>query len=293
MLPMLKCPLNHGLSSATGSILLLLVVGCSAHQNDAAQPSQVVVSVSGRELTISQVNRALSELRNIGDPAKAQASVIDGMINEELMVQAANSAHLDRDPDVMLSLEAARRKVLARAYADKQLFSSYAEIGNAELQAFYEHNPQLFSKRRVYRAVLFAPESPLSSDALQEIKQARSEPEIRSVFSRFQVKTSSQYVERAAEEWPLNVLPNLLSAEAGQVLVYEAVGQTEFILLLSYQDAPLTFEQSRSKITNVLLQQRNQERLQEFLQNQRATANIHYAPGYGPDAQRSQRSTVN
>src|ERR1019366_4323631 len=79
---------------------------------------QVVARVNTKEITILQLNAALAQVPNVtAETAKAASGpLLERLIEQELLVQKAQDAKLDRNPQVAQAMEAAKRQVLATAY---------------------------------------------------------------------------------------------------------------------------------------------------------------------------------
>ena len=92
--------------------LLALLAGCLP-QEHGSQPTQVMARVGNSEISVLQFNHALSRL-GIAQPSSAvRLEVAQKLVDRELAVQQALAGKLDRQPEVMLQLEEARRDVLA------------------------------------------------------------------------------------------------------------------------------------------------------------------------------------
>src|SRR5580658_8188845 len=85
---------------------LSLVSGCGSHGTPEESATQVVARVNGRELTVSQLNRALIETHASDTNPAATQLALNRLIDQELMVQAAEKAKLDQEPDVVLRVNA-------------------------------------------------------------------------------------------------------------------------------------------------------------------------------------------
>src|SRR4051812_45936051 len=141
-----------------------------------AEDDPVAAKVNGHGVPISSVRSALERdaATERGREATAERGreastrALERVIDQELLVQAALDAHLERDPRVAEALDSARRHVLAQAYIDRA--SAGAGDSNADdVAEFYRNNPALFSARRIYRFQELAVEGPTEKvSALQD-----------------------------------------------------------------------------------------------------------------------------
>src|SRR6185369_12405847 len=100
--------------------LVAAVSACSGGRG--GDKSQVVATVNGAEITVSQLRTALLAKGEAQPTAQTTQQALDGLVNEQLLVDAALANKLDRDPTVVQALEAARRQFLARAYMERSVF---------------------------------------------------------------------------------------------------------------------------------------------------------------------------
>ena len=127
---------------------VILAAGCG-ESKDKAPASQTAAKVNGDEVTVHQINAELQRATR-GAPlqgANAEAAskrILEGLIDQTLLVQQAKEAKLDRDPTVLQALESARRQILAQAYIDRQAAASPPT--QDEIKAFYAKNPDLFEQ---------------------------------------------------------------------------------------------------------------------------------------------------
>ena len=73
-----------------------------------------------------------------------------------MVVNAALADKLDRDPAVLMELEAAKREILTKAYVARHLAA--IKPAEAEVKAYYEQHPHLFAQRKVYNLLSMRPD---------------------------------------------------------------------------------------------------------------------------------------
>src|SRR2546425_4315609 len=113
------------------SVLIALVVALSScGKADVKRSSgQIAAKVNGDEISVHQINNAIARGNEIpADEAKQMAAeTLEQIIDQELLVQKALKDKLDRDPQVMMSIEDAKRQILARAYIERAFAASSTE----------------------------------------------------------------------------------------------------------------------------------------------------------------------
>ena len=123
--------------------------------------SQVAAKVNGDEITVHQINFVLQQQRGLKPEQVDEASrtVLERLIDQEIAVQMAVKAKLDRDPRVVQAIEAGRRDALARAYIESQAEGT-AKPSAEEINKYYGDKPALFKNRRVYTFQEFVIQAP-------------------------------------------------------------------------------------------------------------------------------------
>ena len=77
----------------------------------------------------------------------APARAVEALVNEEVLVQSAEKAHMEREAAVAQAIEAWRRRGLAHAFAERDFYPK-PDIFSNEAREFYSSNPILFEKRK-------------------------------------------------------------------------------------------------------------------------------------------------
>ena len=260
-----------------------LVAGCGDKKEEAATdekaPTQVAAKVNGTELTVHQVNYALQRIPNL-DAEKSKAAslqVVRNLVEQEVLVQKALADKLDRDPMVVQALDAARRQLLAEAYMSRKL-GTPAEPTDAEVLAYFDANPDLFAKRKIYR--------------LQEISIKAPQDKHEAIRAQLVAsRTLNDFVEwlkaekyeakvgqgvKPAEQLPLAMLPQLAKMPDGQAMVVNAPDGLLVVVLADSQTQPVTLEQAKPAIVRKLQVDARQKAAKAELDALKAAAKIEY-----------------
>jgi len=243
--------------------------------------SQVMARVNDAEITVSQLRVAL---KNRAPESVTQADLhqaVDGLIDEQILYDAALRQKLDRDPQVMQTLEVLRRQALARAYAERTLFPR-EEISAAQQVEYYKKHPALFQARRIYHMLVYG--MPASRDAAleSELIAAHSPQRIAEILRAHQLPAEAQTLTRAAEQLPLDDLPRFQAAAASDALIMAPAGGTRVLMYIAgIEDSPINLEQAQPLIERYLVNVRNEQAVAAFLKQSRSVVKIAYydAPG--------------
>jgi EpsD family peptidyl-prolyl cis-trans isomerase len=268
-----------------GLIGVAIALSACGRGDGTKAASQVAAKVNGGEISVHQINNVIAGSNEVPpEQAKqAAAQALERIIDQELLVQRAIKARLDRDPQVMQAIEAAKRQILAQAYIDRAVAASASVTGGQEeARKFYKENPALFERRRVYRLhelqAVAPPEKLVALAAV--VSEAKSLDRVaewlRSQKLPFQVATSS----RSAEQIPLSMLARMVEMRDGQIAVFPTRDGAAVVQLLRSQDAPLSEQQAAPIIERFLFSRKRLEVAQAEVKKLREQAKIEYVGEY-------------
>ncbi|MCH8857730.1 MAG: peptidyl-prolyl cis-trans isomerase, EpsD family, partial [Proteobacteria bacterium] len=126
-----------------------MLAACGGDKGDKA--SQTAAKVNKEEITVHQINFVLQRQQGL-KPEQAEAAsrqVLERLIDQELAVQKAQEQKVDRDPRVVQQIEAAKREIIARAYAER-VGETVTKPSAEEVSKYYNDKPALFKERRIY-----------------------------------------------------------------------------------------------------------------------------------------------
>ena len=251
--------------------LLVLLAGCSRH-TAARDGADVVAKVNGREITVGQIEAAANEIGT--DPT----TLLESLIDEELLMQSALTNHLDRDPAVVDEIEHARREILARAYERSVL--PQTEVSDSATLTYFQTHPALFAHRRIYRTLTFnIAKEDLTQSLRGALDHTGSAISVRQLLDRRSITFEAVETTRAAEEIPVNLLPQLAQAARGDVLIAAPPQGPRALLIcvVEAKDSPVDFNHAQPRIRQYLTDARNHEILAQYLHRARSVGNVSYA----------------
>jgi EpsD family peptidyl-prolyl cis-trans isomerase len=276
--------MNKAQRSAPMIAALLLATGLTGcgEQEAEKHATQTAANVNGAEITVHQVNYLL---RQSGDKAREPAAprqALDALVDQELLLQKAMENKLDRDPDVMQSLENARRQVLTQAYVQRMVapHSPIAEkIAEKDIKDFFEKTPGLFKNRRIYQLQLFAVNKQKMNDALNaELDQAHTPDQVRKILKKHAIAAQEETTARAAEQLPMEMLDTFGKAKIGDIIVApQGAEQIVLMQVINVAEKPVALEQAKPQIEVFLQNARDKKALEEHVKQLRSLAKINYA----------------
>ena len=199
----------------------------------------------------------------------------------------ADDLQLDREPRVVQQLEAARREVLARAYVEK-VGEAVARPTPEEIKAYYDDKPALFGERRIYSIQELAIEArPEQVPALREsLAASKSIGEFVETLKANDYRFAGNQAVRAAEQLPANSLEAFSRMKDGQAALVPSPGGVQVVVLAGSRSQPVSEEQARPAIEQMLLGERRRKRVEEDMKALRAAADIEYLGRFAASAAR-------
>lgn len=219
--------------------MALLATGCGKQKETSGQ---VVARVNGTEISIYQLNTALGRTPGV-TPQNAESfrgKVLDKMIDQQLAIGVAKEKELDRTPEVVQSLEEAKRDILSRSYLDK-VASTVPKTTNAEAKSFYTAHPELFGDRYVFQIQELAMPAVMNPPVglLQDMLANQSPEQIEKFLKEKKIEYVLKKAVRAAEALAPAALQQLGRLKVGQAGVVRTGGTISILKLLSSQSAPV------------------------------------------------------
>jgi EpsD family peptidyl-prolyl cis-trans isomerase len=274
---------------ASGLVALFLA-GCG-NKDDKKVATQVAAKVGSEEISVHQINQVLSRTNTAGvTPQAAQAmrkEVLEKLIDQQIAVDQATENKLNRSPEVVAQLEAARREVLARAYV-QQLASALPKPTAEETKKYYADHPQLFSERRIFNLQEILVPASAGGAMLDQLRGpvAAGKPmeEIAALLKSKDVKFGGGSATRAAEQIPLELLAKVHALKDGQTALMENAQGYTVLKVVSSQSAPVNEASALPRIEQFLSNQRGAEAVTKNIKDLRAKASITYMGDFAPQA---------
>jgi EpsD family peptidyl-prolyl cis-trans isomerase len=272
-----------------------LLAACGEKKEGAA--TQTAAKVNKDEVTVHQINFVLQQQRNLRPEQTETASkqILERLIDQQLTLQKAEEAKIDRDPRVMQQLEAARREIIARAYLEK-VGEAAPKPTPEEIKKYYDEKPALFRQRRIYQIQEISIEAP--QERIPEIRErlvaAKNVNEFVQYLNSAGLRFSGNQAVRAAEQLPLASLDALSKLQDGQALIVPTPTGAQVAVLAGSRMQPVTEEQARPAIEQFLLNERRRKLVEDEVKAMRAAAKIEYVGKFvgGPTGAASAPATA-
>ena len=280
--------------AAAIAVALILLLGCTPG-SDSKTVSPVAAKVNGDEITVQQIEQALSRAGNIPDAQQKQAQkqMLERLIDQQLLVQQAVQKKLDRDPQVLALVDAAKRQIFAQAYLE-QVVQSAPKSTAQQVKAFYLEHPELFDDRRLYRLKEMAIAAPpdlqpqLRAEVARLERQrdkARTMSELARWLQSHNIKFQTNLSVQAAEQLPSDLVVKMHQMKDGDLLVVPRGNAVVVTQLDRSQRAPLGEEQATPYIEQILQHRKRLELSGETLSHLRTSAKLEYIGDFAKGAE--------
>jgi len=268
-------------------LALALTTGCGKKE-DAKAATQVAARVNADEITVHQVNYFLARNQNVTPEVAAQAKrdILDRLIDQHLARQKAIENKLDRSPNVMQAIEAAKSEILARAYLE-QIAAAIPKTAPWETQKYYKEHPELFAQRRLFdlEELAFVAKGDVVKGLHERLSKAHSMQDIADWLQSRGVKFVANRGVRAAEQIPLEILPKVQAMKEGQIQLFEAGGERfQVIRVVAYKAEPVDEQTATPRIQQFLFNRRSSEVMAKEMKRIKEQAKIEFVGEFAPDA---------
>jgi EpsD family peptidyl-prolyl cis-trans isomerase len=193
------------------------------------------------------------------------------------MRQQAIAKKLDRSPEVVHGLEAAKSEILARAYL-AHIASAQAEPSPTEIRKFYVERPELFADRAVFELhELIAQGGTELVDALRDqVDKRQSMEQLAAWLKSRGVPYSENRGKRASEDIPMGLVRQVHAMAVGDIRLVEGGGRVNVFRLVSRESAPVSEKTASARIRQLLVNQAIERALANELAVLRKQSHVEY-----------------
>jgi EpsD family peptidyl-prolyl cis-trans isomerase len=267
-------------------ISALALSACGDRPPEKKSATQVAAKVNSTEISVHQLNFLLQNAGNI-PPAQAEDAkrqLLQNLIDQELAVQQALDAKLERTPAVMQALDVARREILSRAYLEQTL-TRIAKPNAEETRQFYSAHPELFANRKIFRLEEYvignSPEAQMS--VREQQGQGKTVLEIINSLRAKGVEVSGGVVVKPAEQISLEIVAKLAQIKEGMPTLFEMSDQIVLVNVLSTKIEPVDEVKALPFIETYLVNKQKNELARETMKQLREKAKIELVGEFAND----------
>jgi EpsD family peptidyl-prolyl cis-trans isomerase len=269
-----------------------LLAACD-HPNLDAASGPVAVRINGAPITVAELNAAMS-----GEPApssnatqSASQVVLDQLIQERLLVQNAREAKIDRDPQVMLAMDSAKRAVLADEWL-RRTVPADAATSDQDIASYFHQHPELFSGRRAFTFRLAVVEMTAEQFPIIQERLAKT-GKLDQLLEYLRAK-NFHYVAsesiRSSEQLPAYLLRQFEELKVGDIAGFPSGDGFDLVQLLNVRPDPIDEKAVRPLIAKILQQQMRTARAEAAIASLRSAAKIELVGQFKAESSATQTS---
>ncbi|MFZ6750059.1 EpsD family peptidyl-prolyl cis-trans isomerase [Undibacterium sp. Ren11W] len=256
------------------SLIAIAVIGLSACGSKEKAPGQAIAKVNGDEITVHQLNEELQRLG--GQQGVTNKQVLEALVDRQLILGEALKEKTDRDPAVMQAVERAKAQIYVQAYLQKKIGNN-AKPTKADVDSFFEKNPDLFTQRKQYDLKELVIETKNFSPELSAMMDsAKSLDEVAVWLESKNIQFTRAQISRTSTDLPAEMIKSLKAMQKGQLFTIKEGGRSLLVSLHEIKDAAVTAAVATPQIEQFLISKKNKEASEAELARLRATGKIEY-----------------
>ena len=130
--------------------IAVCLVACGKTQ-EAPASTQVAAKVDKSEISILQINQVMKSAGSVTSENAKQIrlQVLEKLIEQQLLLNKAVDEKVDRTPEVLTAIEAAKREIITQAYV-QNLVAKSVKVSNIDIKKYFDAQPGLFTNRKIY-----------------------------------------------------------------------------------------------------------------------------------------------
>ncbi len=248
--------------------MTMYVTGCD---KKPAKSGQAIAKVNGQEITVHQLNQELARL-----PGANEKQVVELLINRQLVINAAIENKLDRDANVMQSMERAKSEVLTQAYLQNKL-STIAKPTMIEVEDFYNKHPEFFSQRKLFetKEIVLAKKD-MTDELKKDIEASNNIDDIKAQLDRKGIKNAARQLSRTTMDIPLEMASKWQVLQRGDKIFLADGNYATVVVINEIKDSPVTKEAAIPQIEQYLRNTKAKNAEQAELARLKKEAKIEY-----------------
>ncbi|MGF1544360.1 MAG: peptidyl-prolyl cis-trans isomerase [Parvularculaceae bacterium] len=248
-------------------------VAASGARDVKSGATQVVATLGEREITLSELRIEMQRLRLNPASPDAERLALSGLVERELLAEAARETGLHRKPDALARMRAAETQALAELfYASASL---PLEPTRSEIEDFIAKNASLFRERRIYDFQVLTLPSEAFTD---ELTPLFDESEDFSAFEKALTQAGVDYAlgpaRRDGATFPKPIREQLAAYGPTDNVVLRGPDRTEIYKILSSEPSDADPETFGPLARRLLLERAASERGRKLIDRLKAEASL-------------------
>lgn len=221
--------------------IAVCLVACGKTQ-EAPTSTQVAAKVDKSEISILQINQVMKSAGSVTSENAKQIrlQVLEKLIEQQLLLNKAVDEKVDRTPEVLTAIEAAKREIITQAYV-QNLVAKSVKVSNIDIKKYFDAQPGLFTNRKIYaiQDVGVEKKDGLADAIMNELANRNNMAELTEWLKSQDIKFSAEAHTKPAEQLPLDILAKLSEMKDGAIGVFETGNAIHAIKVIRAESAPI------------------------------------------------------
>ena len=269
---------KHKLLTLVAVSFLSILAACNGKEGSKGA-GQIIAKVNDQDISIHQLNFVLSHSNGVTkdnlDAAKKQ--IITSLVDQTLLNQQALADKLDRDPQIMMSIEQSKRQILAQAWLEK-ITKEINKPSTQEIDTFYQDHPELFAKHKIFKLKEALINKTVDKEELinQYVATSKQFDELLKKLDAEKISYQINMITQPAENLPLEHLPALGNLSEGQFISMEKENNLVVLTVISVTEQFVDKVKATPIIETFLINQQKKALIERTMKGLKDTAKIEF-----------------
>jgi peptidyl-prolyl cis-trans isomerase C len=256
----------------------ILLTGCQRKAE-----GQTVAVVNGQEITLPELNFALSEAKvpDGADKTAVRSQLVQQLVDRKLLVEQARSEGIDKTPEFLNRQRQAEEQLLISMLAARRLNTTQLP-SDREVSAFIASHPGMFVNRETWNLDQVQYLTPKDPGIVAEIQKTKTIDQIIAVLQSHNIEFKRQKNRLDTAIVPADLYSKVNALPPGEPFVVPVGDRSVASAVASREPNPLAGDQAKPAAVAMMRKQQTATSLQGLLKSLRNSAKIEYQPGYAP-----------
>jgi len=239
------------------SVIAAVIVGgilLSGCQRKAE--GQTVAVVNGQEITLPELNFALTEakVQENADKAAVRSQLVQQLVDRKLLVEQARSEGIDKTPEFLNRERQAEEQLLITMLAARRLNTTQLP-SDREVDAFVASHPGMFSNRETWDLDQVQYLTPKDPGIVAEIQKTKTIDQIIAVLQSHKIEFKRQKNRLDTAIVPPDLYSKLSALGQGEPFVVPVGDRSVASAVMGREPNPLTGDQAKPAAVGMMRKQ--------------------------------------
>jgi EpsD family peptidyl-prolyl cis-trans isomerase len=236
--------------------------------------TQVVASVNGREVTLIELRMEMARLGLNPNEPYAEGKALKSLTDRVLIAEEARKAKMDKRPEALWRMEAAKEQALAEMYMG--IVSQPAEPTQEDVETFILDNPTLFTAAKKYTfSVLDLEAGDFDLEVMTPLFDETSDfTKLEAYMKGQDIPYTISSAVRESSSFPEQIRLQLAEYTLGDNIVLQGDQQVSILKIINVSNAAITVLEGIPVARQLLKQEESRQRVENKLNELRGDARI-------------------